>query len=225
MPSRNAFIRSDSVSYDRVHAGEHRVAAARRDGVQMQDAAHRRLGIARYVAVPLARPRCAWSWRRHGSGRISGCPGGPAIVRMDVQLAEQPAERLLAIQREPLVAEEQHHDCSASARCSSSTCRLLSACVMSTSGHLRADARRDRPDSDRLVLLAHASLRDAILSDLVLFVKKANAKPWLPAQLRYVLSDGGVNTPVSKKCSIAASAGPVSMPCCRSHASSICVLR
>ena len=41
-------------------------------------------------------------------GRISGCPSGPWRVRMDVQFAEQAAERLVLVERQLLVAEEDH---------------------------------------------------------------------------------------------------------------------
>ena len=41
-------------------------------------------------------------------GRISGWPSGPWRVGMDVQLAEQPAERLVLVERQFLVAEEHH---------------------------------------------------------------------------------------------------------------------
>ena len=88
-----------------VGAGEHRVAADRRDGVQMQDRAHGRLGVARYVGMPFhAGHRLRILVRMDGDDlRVAvrrGCG------RMDMQLTEAPAKGLVFIEGHVLAAEK-----------------------------------------------------------------------------------------------------------------------
>ena len=89
----------------RRHAGEQRVAARIRHGVQAQDGTHRRLRIARHVGMPgLARYLRRVGVRMDPQDLRVALRSGR--VRMDVQLPEPPPEILLLVQRDVLVPEE-----------------------------------------------------------------------------------------------------------------------
>ena len=91
-----------------IHVGEGRVAADRRRLVQVEDRAHRRLGLARHVGMPdLARRRLGLLVGMHDADLGMALDLGPGR-RMDQKLAEQAAERLVLLDAHLLVAEEQH---------------------------------------------------------------------------------------------------------------------
>ena len=88
-----------------VHRGEQRVAALGRAGLDVEDAAHRRLEVAAHVGVPAL----AVGARAILVGVDDHQLGLARLVRrggMDVQLAEQPAEGQVLVGRDVLVAEE-----------------------------------------------------------------------------------------------------------------------
>ncbi len=90
-----------------VHAGEHGVAAHRRDGRQVQDRAHRRLGVAGQVRVPVLAGHVLGGLVGM-DGHHLGMVGQARDAGVDDQFAERAAERLVALVVEVLVAEEDH---------------------------------------------------------------------------------------------------------------------
>jgi hypothetical protein len=83
-------------------------------------------------------------------GRISGCPSGPGVVRVNVQVAKIAAERLVAFHVERLIAKEQ--DLMLRQR----LVQLLDLAVAERFGErqavdLGANARRNRRDVDGFV--------------------------------------------------------------------------
>ena len=87
-------------------AGEDRVASRWGNGVQIQDAAQRRFGIAGHVGMPVFAVRAlgrsvSVDWQDF---RMPLWPWG---VRVDVQVAEMAAEGFLLVQVDLLIAEKQ----------------------------------------------------------------------------------------------------------------------
>jgi hypothetical protein len=132
-----------------VHRGEQRVAAFGRAGLDVEDAAHRRLEVTTHVGVPAL----AVGARRVLVGMDDHQLGAAGLMRrrgMDVQLAEQPAERHVLVGRDVLVAEEDD------AVLGQRPMQLVLLAVAERraevdAGDLRADDRRQLVDGDGLV--------------------------------------------------------------------------
>ena len=92
-----------------VHVGEQRVAAAvGRQLLHVEDAAHRRLGIARHVGVPFLAGHVLGILVGLDDQDLRMLGAGARRGRMKVQLAEAAAERLVLLVGELLVAEKDH---------------------------------------------------------------------------------------------------------------------
>ena len=132
-----------------IHAGEQRVAAARRALPDVEDAAHRRLGVAatrrECQPSPLARGLSLSAWMIISSGWPGSCG---AAGWMCSSPNRRPKSRCWSW-RQVLVAEEDHQF-SASARWISSICRLPAA-LQIDAADLGADDRRQLVDADRLI--------------------------------------------------------------------------
>ena len=132
-----------------VHAGEQRVAAFGRAGLDVEDAAHRRLDIAGDVGVPTL----AIGARAVLVGVDDHQLGLARLVRrggMQVQVAPQPAEGEVLVGRDGLVAEENHRVLGQRA------VQLVDGLVAERPAevdatHLRAEDRREFVDGDALV--------------------------------------------------------------------------
>ena len=91
----------------RIHIGEQRIAAHRRTGLDVQNAAHRRFRVAGHIAVPAF----AVGTRRVFVGADDHqftVPRRMRRGRVDVQFAEAAAEIQMLLRRQILVAEEDH---------------------------------------------------------------------------------------------------------------------
>ena len=133
-----------------IHVGERRIAADRRRLVQVEDRAHRRLGLARHVGVPdFAGRHLGLLIGMDDSDLGMALDLGPGRG-MDQELAEQPAECLVLLDAHLLIAEEDHlmrHQ------------RIVQFAHLAVrqrtgeidAGDFRADGRGDLANLDRLV--------------------------------------------------------------------------
>src|SRR5215468_2349569 len=92
-----------------IHVGEQGVAAAIRGHFgQMQDRTHRRLGIARHIGMPVLAGDVLGSLIRPDDKDFGVLRQNARGRGMDVQLAKPTAERLVLLDIELLIAEEDH---------------------------------------------------------------------------------------------------------------------
>ena len=135
----------------RVHAGEQGVAAGAGHLGQVEDTAHRRLGIRGNIGMPPDTPGRIlrrFVSTKYKQFRLSRVPG--AEDRMDVQFAEQAGERLVLLHSHVLITEEDDlvfHEGIVNLRegLVAQRPRQIDA------ADLGADAGRQRIDLDRLV--------------------------------------------------------------------------